>query len=278
MGVSRQAYWKWQHRHPSQQETNDQLLETKIMALDKLHRHTFGSRQLADNLNLDPEILDQVGRVGRRWVKRLMDKLGIKCCVRIKQHDRIKQSEQYIKDNVLNQQFSRVNRPDEVWASDFTQLTYGTYGQYTVKLSGVLDLYSGYLLAYNVSSTETSSAAIQTFQRAFKQAGNPAPLVHTDRGSAYISRGFNDFLYQHNAKRSMSRPGTPYDNAMIERYWNEFKVSWIRTQPQPQTYQALIQLIEEGINYFNSIRRSAKRNGLTPEEYRNQAFKKPITA
>ncbi|WP_215727766.1 IS3 family transposase [Lentilactobacillus buchneri] len=53
---------------------------------------------------------------------------------------------------------------------------------------------------------------------------------------------------------------------------------WIRTHPRPTTYQELESLIESGINYFNSERRSAKRNGLTPEEYRNKAISKQVTA
>ncbi|WP_277950021.1 integrase core domain-containing protein [Weissella confusa] len=24
----------------------------------------------------------------------------------------------------------------------------------------------------------------------------------------------------------MSRPGTPYDNAIMEKFWNDFKVEW----------------------------------------------------
>lgn len=201
-----------------------------------------------------------------------MHKLGVKCCVRVKKHNRIKQVEQHTKDNVLNQEFERAKAPDEIWASDFTQLTYGPHGQYTVKLSGVLDIYSGCLIAYNVSTTETTAAAIQTFQRAFEATGSPSPMVHTDRGSAYVSGEFNDFMFQHNVQRSMSRPGTPYDNAIMERYWNEFKVCWIRTHARPNTYQELLNLIKSGIKYFNSERRSSKRNGLTPEEYRNKAI------
>lgn len=275
MGVSRQAYSKWLKRSSNDRDAFNRMLEEKITALDIENRHTFGSRQLAFNLNLDPEVTEHVGR---RRVTRLMRELGIECCVRRKKHNRMKQSEQHTKDNVLNQEFDQAKQPDQVWLSDFTQLAYGPHGEYSVKLSGVLDVYSGYLIAHHISATETKEAAIETFQKAFKAAGNPSPLVHTDRGSAYVSGDFNDFMFQHNARRSMSRPGTPYDNSMMERYWNEFKVCWIRTLPRPTTYQELESLIESGIKYFNSQRRSEKRNGLTPEEYRNKAISKQVTA
>lgn len=97
------------------------------------------------------------------------------------------------------------------------------------------------------------------------------PLIHTDRGSAYTSGTFNNFLNQFNIKRSMSRPGTPYDNAPMERWWNEFKLRWIERHETPKTYQELIKLVESGIEYFNHYDRSTKRNGLTPDEYWNEA-------
>lgn len=70
----------------------------------------------------------------------------------------------------------------------------------------------------------------------------------------------------------MSRPGTPYDNAPMERWWNEFKLRWMARHPRAKTYQELITLVESGIEYFNHDNRSAQRNGLTPDEYWNEAI------
>lgn len=70
-----------------------------------------------------------------KQVKRIMIKLGIRCQVRQKKHSRIKQQEQYLQDNVLNQHFS-VNQQNQVWLADSTELIYGVNGQYKVRLSG----------------------------------------------------------------------------------------------------------------------------------------------
>ena len=94
--------------------------------------------------------------------------------------------------------------------------------------------------------------------------------MHTDRGSAYTSSAFNQFLAQHEVTRSMSRPGTPYDNAPMERWWNEFKVRWIARHARPATYKELVALVEEGITYFNQLDRSPARNDLPPAEYWNK--------
>ncbi|MCM0597253.1 hypothetical protein KAR50_05285 [Periweissella fabaria] len=42
--------------------------------------------------------------------------------IRIKKRNRIKQAEQYLKGNVLNQNFKQAQRPDDIWLSDFTHL------------------------------------------------------------------------------------------------------------------------------------------------------------
>ncbi|MCM0597252.1 DDE-type integrase/transposase/recombinase [Periweissella fabaria] len=129
-----------------------------------------------------------------------------------------------------------------------------------------------------MSLTETTEATIDTFKQAFNVANNAEPLVHTDRGAAYTSSLFNDFMFQKNTIRSMSRPGIPYDNSLMERYWNEFKVRWLRTHPCPTTYGELEMLVAEGVKYFNTIRHSEKRNGLTPEEFRHKAISKQLIA
>ena len=263
--VSRQAYYKGLNRHETVWEYRDRQLKGHIRYWFDKNLQGIGSGNILTNLQKDESINFPVTF---KMVRRVMRELGIRCQVRMKKHSRIKQYEQYILDNVLNQEFD-VSAPNEVWLSDSTELPYGINGEYKVRLSGVLDLY-GY--RYNLSETETSAAEIQVFQRAFTAAGKVHPLVHTDRGSAYTSGAFNNFLNQFEIERSMSRPGTPYDNAPMERWWNEFKLRWMARHPTPKTYQELVKLVEEGIEYFNHQNRSAQRNGLTPDEYWNEAI------
>lgn len=39
-----------------------------------------------------------------------------------------------------------------------------------------------------------------------------------------------------------------------------------------KTRRELVKLVEDGIEYFNHQNRSAQRNGLTPDEYWNEAI------
>ena len=44
----------------------------------------------------------------------------------------------------------------------------------------------------------------------------PQVVLHTDQGSVYSSQAFRQAYEYYNIKRSMSRVGTPTDNAIIE--------------------------------------------------------------
>ncbi|MFR0500347.1 DDE-type integrase/transposase/recombinase, partial [Limosilactobacillus reuteri subsp. suis] len=83
---------------------------------------------------------------------------------------------------------------------------------YKVRLHVVLDLYGQFPISWLITPTETSEGAIQVFKKAQKQEGVLAPLIHTDRGAAYTSKAFNQYLTSNNSQHSYSAPGTPADN------------------------------------------------------------------
>lgn len=67
--------------------------------------------------------------------------LHLKCQSRIKRYHRIKQADQKLRDNVLNQVFNQVTQPNQVWLSDSTEVVYGVNGEHKVRFYGVLGLY-----------------------------------------------------------------------------------------------------------------------------------------
>ena len=112
-----------------------------------------------------------------------------------------------------------------MWVTDTTEVAYGEHTLHKVRVHVILDLYGRYALSYNISDTETSSAVIETFNRAFTVEPDAQPMIHTDRGSAYCSSMFNDYLASKNCIHSMSHPGHPWENSPIERWWNDFKAN-----------------------------------------------------
>lgn len=268
LSVSRQSYYKWVKQPHAKRDTFNDFITNKIKAEFEEHKHAIGVYNMTQELNNDPTL---ERHVGKKLVSRIMRTHNLTCRVRIKKHNRIKRSKQYLQDNILNQHFS-VDRPGEVWLSDMTELTYGRYNEHTVRLSGVLDLYGRHLVSYNLSPTETTAAVIETFDKAYEVAGDVHPLIHTDRGSAYTAKQFDQYVILHGSHRSMSRPGTPHDNSPMERWWNDFKLIWMEGHARALTLEALESLVDEGIHYMNNAIHSDKRHGLTPEEYWRQGI------
>ena len=190
-----------------------------IYQIEKRHQNCAGYKKVTAILNNEngknqeiPEYTFSFAfRINIKRVRRIMRKHGIKADVRQKKRSRKQEQQQYQEDNLLERKFIQI-APNLVWVSDTTELTYGRNNK--VRLHVVLDLYGRYVLSYHISPTETAEAAMEVFKRATKQAGTFAPLIHTDRGAAYTSKDFNNYLTSNNSKHSLSAPGTPADNAV----------------------------------------------------------------
>ena len=211
--VSRDGYYKWLKRKPSHYQREQAELLEAILELEKAHNWTLGYLAMTTQLKFENQLSFTVGL---KRVTNCMRKHGIQANVRKKKHNRIQRHEQYVNDNLLNEQFNRESK-NEVWVTDTTEVVYGEHILHKARVHVILDLYGRYALSSNISDTETSSAVIETFNRAFAVEADAQPVVHTDRGAAYCSSMFNDYLASKNCVHSMSHPGHPWENSPMER-------------------------------------------------------------
>ena len=238
-----------------------------ILELEEEHNWTLGYLGMTTQLKAEGKLSFAVGL---KRVTHCMRDNHIQTNIRKKKRNRIKRHEEYVSDNLLNEQFDRQGK-NEVWVTDTTEVVYGNQTMHKARLHVVLDLYSRYALSYNISATETTPAVIETFERAFNSEPNVHPMIHTDRGAAYCSGSFNKYLASKNCIHIMSHPGHPWENSPMERWWNDFKLIWLARHPRPKTMVELEQLVQDGIEYFNTKRAYTTRNGLTAEQFRSQA-------
>ncbi len=91
-------------------------------------------------------------------------------------------------------------------------------------------------------------------------------ILHSDQGSVYASKAFNDLLPMY-VNRSMSRAGTPTDNAAMESI-----NGWIKAELFMDFHitgeKPVEQEIDEYIVFFNEQRPAYSLNYLTPRQYR----------
>ena len=94
-------------------------------------------------------------------------------------------------------------------------------------------------------------------------------ILHTDQGSVYASKAFNELLPMYHIDHSMSRAGTPTDNAAMEAIngWikAELFMDFHVTDEKPVDHG-----IDEYIVFFNEQRPAYSLGYLTPKQYKER--------
>ena len=94
-------------------------------------------------------------------------------------------------------------------------------------------------------------------------------LLHSDQGVQYSSAGYCSLLKEYNAIQSMSKAGSPHDNAVMESFWGRFKDT-LRKHFRFCESDDLRATIERAIYYFNNERPIRKLNGKPPVLFRTE--------
>ena len=68
-------------------------------------------------------------------------------------------------------------------------------------------------------------------------------LLHSDQGSQYSSAGFHSLLKLYNVTQSISRAGTPHDNAVMESVFGWFK-EFLRAEYLNRSDEPIQQILE----------------------------------
>ena len=100
-------------------------------------------------------------------------------------------------------------------------------------------------------------------------------ILHSDQGSVYASKAFNELLPMYGITRSMSRAGTPTDNAAMEAI-----NGWIKAELFMDLHvtgeRPVQNEIDDYILFFNEHRPAYSLNYLTPKQYRESNSAVPI--
>ncbi len=93
-------------------------------------------------------------------------------------------------------------------------------------------------------------------------------ILHSDQGVQFIAIDFTSFCEMQRITQSMSRAGTPYDNAPMERYYNTLKAELIY-QYNFRTDKDLDDAVNQfAYSWYNKIRPYLYNGYLTPYEKR----------
>ena len=127
-----------------------------------------------------------------------------------------------------------IDHPDQVWAAD---ITYVRMHQGWLYLMAILDWFSRYVVAWEVSVTLEADFCVTALQRALAQ--NHPEIFNTDQGSQFTSEAFLSPLQDAQVQISMDGRGRVFDNIFIERLWRSFKYEEVYLHDYPTVPEAV---------------------------------------
>ena len=262
MGVSRSGFYKWKNRLQNPAPRTKTLI-SNILLFKEYHCKypSHGYRWLNAKIRLDTGLI-------------LSDTYAYKCCrtAGIKSHSKHyryrKPGNPYrLYPNVMMAGMN-IDGPLQCVVSDMTALyVKGIYYELTL----YMDLWNNEILAHALSSKrgdrETYISGLNDLIELKKKYPDLEMILHTDQGSVYASKNFNELLPAYGIVRSMSRAGTPTDNGAMESI-NGWMKAEMFTDLHVTGERDVKEEIDEYIKFFNEERPAYALSYMTPVQYR----------
>jgi len=207
-------------------------------------------------------------RVGRARVARLMREAGLRAKAKRKFKATTNSNHRPpVAPNLLKQDFM-ASKPNQKWVSD---ITYIATDEGWLYLAVVLDLYSRKVVGWAMSDRMTATLVCDAMTMAVWQRKPAAGLIaHSDRGSQYCSKEYQQLLAQHGMRCSMSKRGDCYDNAAMESWNHSFKVEAIHGERFATREEAKTQVFDYIEAYYNRQRLHSRLGYLSPAAFEQQ--------
>ena len=200
-GVKRSTFYRWKAESKVVKKSDE--IADKIEQLCRENYFIYGYRTLTRLLK---KVYNLV--VNHKNVYRIMKEKGCLCRVRPKKGPKLGKP-YHVTDNELDRDF-QAEKPMEKLVTDITYLYFGNCRLY---LSSIMDLYNHEIVAYTISECQDTDFVLDTLHQLELPQG---ALLHSDQGSVYTSKAYYQSCTANGITRSMSRKGTPADNACIE--------------------------------------------------------------
>lgn len=257
--VSRPGYYQWIKRPPSLRDEANDHLDEKIKAIFDQHKSRYGSPRITK------ELLEQGNSASENRVAKRMNALDLKA----KQAKKFKVTTDSfhtnpVAPNVLAQNFT-ASRPNEKWVQDITYVWTSAGWLY---LAVVIDLFNRQVVGWSMSKRINQKLVCDALTMALWRRHFPKHvIVHSDRGSQYCSKRYQQLIKDNKLMCSMSGKGCCYDNAVAESFFHTLKVESIhgeRFKTREDAQQTIFEYIEI---YYNKVRRHSALGYQAPERY-----------
>lgn len=244
LGVSRSSLY-----YKGKLEDVDQELKQQILIILGLHT-SYGHKRIALEFSLN-----------KKRILRVMKKYGIKPYRRRPKRPRKADDEGKKESKWKNEIINLCPiRPNVIWASDFTYIKF--QGRF-IYLATIIDVYTREILGWNISVRHDTKLVLGALTHALTRTGAIPVYLHSDQGSEYDAKVYEDFVLGKRIILSMSHKHSPWENGFQESFYSQFKVE-LGVVSRFETVEELIEAIYQTIYYYNNhrIHTSLKTNPI----------------
>lgn len=202
--------------------------------------------------------------VNPKRIRRLMRRMGLEAVYPKKKLSRANPEHKkypYLLRDIL------IDRPDQAWCID---ITYIRLQQGFVYLVAIMDWYSRYVLAWDISITLDAAFCVDALKRAL-MISRPE-IFNSDQGVQFTSDDFTKILEREGVRISMDGRGRVYDNIFVERLWRSVKYEEVYLH-QYLTVADVRRGLDRYFHFYNAERIHESLGYKTPHEI---YFQKPL--
>jgi len=234
LGVSRSSLY-----YKAKREEQDQEMKKQILIVLGIHP-AYGHKRIALEFPLN-----------HKRILRIMKKYGIKPYRRRSRKPRKKEDEGKDTAKWKNEIIGLCPiRPNVVWASDFTYIKF--MGKF-IYLATIIDVYTREIIGWNISFHHDTKLVLGALKHAVERAKTIPIFLHSDQGSEYDAKVYEEYVLGKGIIISMSAKSSPWENPFQESFYGKFKVDLGFVN----RFNTVVELIEEiylTIYYYNNSR------------------------
>lgn len=257
LDVSTSGYYDWLDRDESDRAKYDGLLVAQIQRMHVGHEKNYGA------IRVHPYLKGLNYVCSRRRINRLMKAHGIRSSYHAQRYRRYGGGNAPAEDNLL----AALPKPDaagQQWAGDMTYLKTGEGELY---MAAVLDLFSRKVIGWGFSRSHDTDLVEGALKMSLSlEDRKPGCIFHSDQGSEYRSDAYRKTVKDAMMVSSMSRPGTPTDNAYVESFFKTLKNELVHHWKFKTRVECVARIIDY-IEFYNEIRLHSGLNYVSPKTY-----------
>ncbi len=265
LDVSRSGYYRWLRAEPSKTQRRTERIGVEAKRAFEENHGSVGYRKVhkqlvAEGVACCPET-----------VRKTLTRQGLHASTAPKFVPATTDSDHDlpIAKNLLDRDFT-ATRSNQKWVSD---ITYVRTGEGWLYLAVVIDLFSHKVVGWAMADHMRVDLVLEAFNMAVVHRRPTDDLLfHSDRGSQYAADAFRERLDFLNVTQSMSRKGNCWDNAPAESFFGRLKTEWAGRYTYRSRKEAKWSVYFYIEMFYNSKRRHAAIDYLTPNQFEAQSF------